>query len=611
MEPPDFSSVTVTAKDFRDSLNVTALSPHFEYYSLDLNKAANWSWKTKELSRSKALLILSEICTCRLHVESNPKPQFSYRLSNTSYQIPAQEFESLKEFTLSLNDSPRLKARLADYCWVTRRSVGRVFPEAAIDSALQIPIHLETMGTDQIFWQRALNCAASINDDKRHKIVAQKLTDALLRDSLPEASLARLISPLLWGRRVWLADPETEAKIAEKFIYHARCSKDGPLTRALLYEARQWFNLMNNLERATEMSYQIALSYIEEAKKVAALHALNLSHEAVLIFNIIPKVYRSKFNFDKLLAECKRIHTKSGLRATNEMKPIQILGDDDESVINLKKNSLPFIERIKKAEASNALLYFVYLYCPMKYQEFRSDASRVAASCFSSLFPAVTMTQGRITSSDSGRNFDHTIDHPENDDILKRIMMQMFSLRIVQFSYIYLMPSLDALRKHRITFHDFHFLLRQSDFFPEERRTLVAEALLLGFSRKLGLAMYLLAPQIEHAVRMKLKDHDKITTHTDEKGITHEIGLSALMENFNEEIATILGEDLAFEIRFLFCEAAGPNVRNLVAHGLINDFECEGPQALYVWWFALRMLFPSREALQEDVTETEGSPPDP
>jgi hypothetical protein len=53
----------------------------------------------------------------------------------------------------------------------------------------------------------------------------------------------------------------------------------------------------------------------------------------------------------------------------------------------------------------------------------------------------------------------------------------------------------------------------------------------------------------------------------------------------------IFGEDLAFELKSLFSDVVGPNLRNEVAHGLLDDEACEGVNAIYAWWFGFRIVF--------------------
>ena len=68
------------------------------------------------------------------------------------------------------------------------------------------------------------------------------------------------------------------------------------------------------------------------------------------------------------------------------------------------------------------------------------------------------------------------------------------------------------------------------------------------------------------------------------------------------ETTKIFGEDLCFEIKALFCDPAGPNLRNNVAHGLLDDNACRSLYAVYAWWLGLKLVL-TRSALND---ETEG-----
>jgi hypothetical protein len=61
-------------------------------------------------------------------------------------------------------------------------------------------------------------------------------------------------------------------------------------------------------------------------------------------------------------------------------------------------------------------------------------------------------------------------------------------------------------------------------------------------------------------IRFHLKQHGAKTTNLDKNGIENEKGLSTLMEL--PEIETIFRKDLSFEIKALFCDPFGPNLRN-------------------------------------------------
>ena len=92
-------------------------------------------------------------------------------------------------------------------------------------------------------------------------------------------------------------------------------------------------------------------------------------------------------------------------------------------------------------------------------------------------------------------------------------------------------------------------------------------------------------------VRFHLKNAGAKTTALNQQGIETENGLSTLVEL--PEMATVFGDDLAFEIRALFCDAFGPNLRNSVAHGLLTGPACQTTQVVYAWWLCLRLVFTS------------------
>ena len=90
-------------------------------------------------------------------------------------------------------------------------------------------------------------------------------------------------------------------------------------------------------------------------------------------------------------------------------------------------------------------------------------------------------------------------------------------------------------------------------------------------------------------VRWHLKTSGIKTTNLDKEGIEYENGLSTLMEM--PEVAQIFGDDLAFELKALFCDAIGANLRNEVAHGLLAYEECHSIFSIYAWWLGLKIVF--------------------
>ena len=74
----------------------------------------------------------------------------------------------------------------------------------------------------------------------------------------------------------------------------------------------------------------------------------------------------------------------------------------------------------------------------------------------------------------------------------------------------------------------------------------------------------------------------------------------------SDQVPKIFGEDLAFEIRALFCDPFGPNLRNELAHGLVEYNKAQSFYSIYAWWLLLRIIFNTYwNAYQQTVNQDE------
>ena len=99
--------------------------------------------------------------------------------------------------------------------------------------------------------------------------------------------------------------------------------------------------------------------------------------------------------------------------------------------------------------------------------------------------------------------------------------------------------------------------------------------------------LHLLVPQLEHALRNILRQSGIATTSLAPDGIETENDLSWLLDH--DKTREVLGETNVFHLKCLLDERVGFNLRNRVAHGLLNDGEAHASQLLYLWWFSLRL----------------------
>ena len=193
----------------------------------------------------------------------------------------------------------------------------------------------------------------------------------------------------------------------------------------------------------------------------------------------------------------------------------------------------------------------------------------------------------------------------EGEETIRAKMIENYCLHVNLVVLGCILPAQEVLLlEHRLREADFVNLARHSPIVPIGRERLFGKALFAGYDRDFVTSLHILVPQIEHMVRYHLKQAGVQTTNLDSDGIENEIGLSSLMELPQTE--EIFGEDLSFEIKALFCGPFGPNLRNELAHGLLDDTACYSSGAIYAWWFGLKLVLNTFwNALDNDAEQSE------
>jgi len=131
-------------------------------------------------------------------------------------------------------------------------------------------------------------------------------------------------------------------------------------------------------------------------------------------------------------------------------------------------------------------------------------------------------------------------------------------------------------------------LAKASSLVPPNRAQMIGKGLYWGFVGDFGMAAHFLIPQMEAIIRHRMKEAGLNTSTTSADGIVTENGLSTLMDV--EGVAELLGDDVAFEVRAVFCSPYGPNLRNTFAHGLLDDDQIYAESIVYAWWFMLKYI---------------------
>ncbi len=97
----------------------------------------------------------------------------------------------------------------------------------------------------------------------------------------------------------------------------------------------------------------------------------------------------------------------------------------------------------------------------------------------------------------------------------------------------------------------------------------------------------MLIPQIENSMRYILRRKGVITSGIDSSGIQDEHSLNETL--FTTELNEVFGDDIIFDLQGLLVERFGVNLRNRMAHGLMDHTSFFSIHASYMWAITLRL----------------------
>jgi len=150
-------------------------------------------------------------------------------------------------------------------------------------------------------------------------------------------------------------------------------------------------------------------------------------------------------------------------------------------------------------------------------------------------------------------------------------------------------PARDQINlEHSVRVNDLLPIVSHSSFVPPEREYLFAKGLYAGLTGDFLTSTHILIPQIENSIRYLLWNRGVLPSGLDNRGIQNEYHLSTTL--YCSEITSIFDEDTLFDLKNLLVEHSGSNLRNHMAHGLINDDEFLRSLLMsYLWWLTLRL----------------------
>lgn len=535
--------------------------------------------------------------------------------SFTVDDLTDEEAQVLTDVVLEVTD-PEMQARIADVLYVKTRKAflaGKAI-NAYLISALTLLNYPEHWISTEERIERALQLAAKIgkNNQDFFSRTIQTIKDLLEKygeddNTFFSAKLMKLlIEKPLDGPDLYTLYGNFSQNAAKR----AETEQDW-------HRAREYWEIWGQWQRLRKVSgwKDLALraqaeTFLKEAESAVQASfpdytkaAWNIRSAIETLQNVSNKQEQARIQYlYTILHEYQQ-------KALTEMGRIEIPFDvtDDQDKARAQVAGKEFLQ---------ALFDLAYIGSLPRVQSLRKQAEKNAKQA---VFSAFMWTE--LKDNNTGRTVGRRPPLFSNGSELNEqaIRAEMFRLAI-WYQLLHAINWVEAARQqicleHNIRVRDLLPLVSGNPFVPLGREIIYARGLHAGLTGDTLVATHLLIPQLENSIRFLLIRNGYITSKLDKEQIQDEFPLTKIFPTYQKELEGILGEDAVFDLRGLLTERFGSNLRNESSHGLMDHEEFLTPQAIYLWWLALRlccsMMLPksaqAKENNQQESTSDESS----
>ena len=495
------------------------------------------------------------------------------------------EVELAKDLVTLVEDA-ELRSRMADIVWTKKRKGNFDCLGLAVQAYLQSALGLEK-NNDGYYTasriERAFNLAFAVKDKPLGRKVIAHIKNVLDRfdQKEPYFLFARLM-PLLLQKKE--GDTTKYATLAHTLAERAAASRKYLFARQFWILKSRWHSLAGEEAAAKLAAISAAETHVDEAEsrldQTAApyLHATIHLEAAIQAMRDVPDTQ----------ARVKEIY----LRLLDyQQKSTKELIEFEEAAIDTTEVEARARRAVEGKDFFEALLNFtVMLKLPSKAEARKSAEAEGSQFPLISLFPEEHVNaKGRFVARSSAKRAGLG---NETQEALSAIMYSRVRYRWRLEVCGVIEPAREQiLKEHSPAVQDFFNLARESPFVPRGRERLYARGLYAGLVGDFETAMHFLIPQLENSLRELLYENGGVASGLNPDGIQHEFDLNKILKDSKHApvLLRMLGEDTLFNLRAVFVESYGANLRNEMAHGLLDSDNFYTPAACYGWWLILRL----------------------
>lgn len=190
----------------------------------------------------------------------------------------------------------------------------------------------------------------------------------------------------------------------------------------------------------------------------------------------------------------------------------------------------------------------------------------------------------------------HPLDmkNPDGDTKLfnAHLHRELYDMEVIDGNLI-LLRALEILRNNcAFSIEDLDFLIKDNAMIPKGRERIFQSALYMALQGDYYEAVHILAPQVENLFRNLAEELGALTATFEDDGTSQAKVLSSVFEL--PELIDAYDNDILFIFEGLLNERAGANIRNEVAHGLLEEpFACSGVCIYFICAVLKLLIFTS------------------
>lgn len=486
----------------------------------------------------------------------------------------------LSEILSSIQD-PEIKARIADVIWIRKKDFKAA--QTAIDSYLASASRLEssdhwTQCAQRI--ERALRISVTLGKKSPffEKVIEhiEKVIDKYGSND-PLFLSHNLMSLLLEFRQ---GQPEKYIKLSGEIATKAESDKNHYRARSYWEIKAKWHKVSDEAEKEKQSLISVAETYVKEAEQAVSRdkpsYLLASSHLQHAI-----EAYR------RIGGNRERIEELHSILLRYQEKSLKEMGMVSSEGIDLSDAVKESIDRVKGKQLFDALFEFALMLRSPRVKDLRKQVEEAAKKYpIQYLIAAVVVNEnGKVVAK-------HSNMHSDNPEEVEKAIQEHMYKQASFHHQIYTLSLIEPIRDqlnldHNVRLQDFLRIVTNNPLVPAGREFIFAQGLKLGMEGDYLNAIHLLIPQVENSMRHILTQMGEIPSGIDSKGIQDERSLNITL--YSPSLVKVFGDDIVFDLQGLLVERFGANLRNRMAHGLMDYNSFYSVEVPYLWCLILKI----------------------